>query len=101
MNEEVIDMRKYTTFPAPPSSGHEIYCYPGDAWKIACAMAGKYDAHQFNAYRALHLAMQDDDRYRSSLVVTLDILQHSRNIRSRAGFIYSQLAAELSSNQVS
>jgi len=101
MNEEAVDMRKYTTFPAPPRTGHEIHCYPGDAWKIACAMAGKYDAQQFNAYRALHFALQDDDRYRTALAVTLDILQHAHNIRSRAGFIYSQLAGELSSTQVS
>lgn len=52
----IVDKRKYETFPAPPSTSHEIWCYDGDAWKIACAMAGKYDAHQYNTYRALHFA---------------------------------------------
>jgi len=96
MSESKVDMRQYTRFPEPPRTGYEIYNYQGDAWKLACAMAGKYDAQQYNAYRALYFAMQDDSRYRTALAVTLDILRQSRNIRSRAGFIYSQLAAELS-----
>lgn len=97
----IVDKRKYETFPAPPSTSHEIWCYDGDAWKIACAMAGKYDAHQYNTYRALHFAMQDDELYRRTLVETLDILQNSTNIRSRAAFIYSQLAGAISSTPIS
>ena len=93
-----VDMRKYVTFPAPPTTSHEIWCYPGDAWLLACALVGKYDAKQHNTYRALWNVMQDEDRYRAILVETLDILQHSRNIRSPAGFLYSQLAAGLYSS---
>ena len=95
--ETIVDMRKYETFPARPGTSHEIWCYPGDAWKLACALVGKYDAQQYNAYRALYFAMQDDDLYRRVLVETLDILQNSSNIRSPAGLLYSQLAGAISS----
>ena len=64
---------------------------------MACALVGKYDAQQYNTYRSLFFAMQDEDLFRRILVETLDIFQHSRNIRSPAGLLYSQLAGAISS----